>query len=128
MPRLGTITVCEYEASMNRVTINGQTFESEGPITVINGRVTVGGKQLAELKETIIRIEVEGDLSSLKTDASVTVKGNVQGDVDAGGSVTAGDVGGDVDAGGSVNCGDVKGDVDAGGSINCRTVSGGVRS
>lgn len=112
---------------MNRVTINGQTFESEGNIIVTNGRVVVGGKTLTELKDTTIRIEVTSDLSSLTTDSSVSIVGNVQGNVEAGGSVSAGNIGGNVDAGGSVNCGDVRGGVDAGGSINCRTVSGGVR-
>lgn len=31
-----------------------------------------------------------------------------------------GDVKGDIDAGGSVTCGNVSGDIDAGGSVKCR--------
>ena len=105
---------------MNRVVINGQVFETEGNISVVNGRVVVGGKTLTELKETTIRIEVVGDLISLTTDSSVSVNGNVRGNVDAHGSIQIdGSVGGNVKAGGSVQCGNVGGNMGAGGSIIC---------
>ncbi len=57
---------------------------------------------------------------------NVTIEGDVQGDVDAGNSVTCGDVGGSVDAGSSVTCGDVNGDIDAGGHVECGNVDGDV--
>jgi hypothetical protein len=31
-----------------------------------------------------------------------------------------GDVNGDIDAGGSITCGNVSGDIDAGGSVRCK--------
>jgi len=127
----------------NRITIEGRTFESDGPISVIKGRVVVGGKLLTELKDVLVRIEVIGDLSSLTTDAEVTVNGNVQGDVDAGGGVSVtGNVQGDVKASGGIECGnvggyakagggirahDISGSVTAGGGIQCNNVKGGVQ-
>jgi GTPase len=109
---------------MNRITINGKTYEATGSISVINGRVSVNGTTLTETEETVVRIEIEGNLTSLTTDASVSMKGNVTGNVDAGGSVSVGgNITGNVDAGGSVNCGNVSGSVDAGGSVNCRRMS-----
>jgi hypothetical protein len=112
---------------MNRIEINGVIFESAGTISIINGRVSVGGKQLTEVKETLIRIEVHGDLTSLTTDSSVTVHGNVTGNVDAGGSIQCESVGGDADAGGSIQCGNVGGSVDAGGSVIAKTIMSGSR-
>jgi cytoskeletal protein CcmA (bactofilin family) len=92
---------------MSRVTINGQTFEAEGSISIINGRVIVGNKTVTELKEATVRIEVIGNLTSLTTDSSVSVTGNVDGNVDAGGSIQ---IGGNVQAT----------TIDAGGSIQIR--------
>jgi cytoskeletal protein CcmA (bactofilin family) len=67
----------------------------------------------------VVEIKFEGNLVSLESDSSVTVSGDVHGNVDAGGSIRCGAVGGDVDAGGSVVCGCVNGRVRAGGSVMC---------
>lgn len=110
------------------VRINGKTYTSSSSnISIINGKVTIDGvAQDGEPLSGVVKLELTGDLASLKTDASVTMSGNVQGDVDAGGSVACGNVGKDVDAGGSVNCDNIGGNVDAGGSVNCGKVSGDV--
>lgn len=103
---------------MNQITINGRTISVSGSnIVVTNNTVIVDGKVVSEGLSGIVRIEWAGPLASLDCGASVNVAGDVQGTVDAGGSVTCRSVGGDVDAGGSVNCGAVAGKVRAGGSV-----------
>lgn len=105
----------------NQIVINGKAISVQGNnISVINNRVYVDGKLIEEELSGTVEISFIGDLASLKTDSSATVNGSVQGDVDAGGSVSCGDVVGSVDAGGSVSCGTVGGDVDAGGSVSMR--------
>lgn len=102
---------------MNKITVNGKTYETEGKnISVINGVVTVDGKQVGGEVSGVVEIKFEGDLASLKSDASVSC-GNVQGTVQAGGSVNADNVGGDINAGGSVNCDATYGTVTARGSL-----------
>lgn len=103
---------------MNKITINGVTFDAKGRnISIIGDSVTVDGVVIQNGLAGITTIEFKGDLANLETGGSVNVSGSVHGYVDAGGSVNCGNVGGSVDAGGSVNCGNVNGDVDAGGSI-----------
>ena len=114
----------DYNASTfqflrNLLRINAQNACSS-EITVSNNSVYVDGKLVQKELSGVVKIEFEGDLASLTSEGSVSVNGNVKGDVDAGGSVACGNVEGDVDAGGSVNCGNVEGDVDAGGSISMR--------
>lgn len=111
------------------IKINGKTYNGNS-VSIVNGIVTIDGVVQDDGKRVSgdVRLVVEGDLVSLKTDLSVTMTGNVQGDVDAGGSVACGNVGKNVDAGGSVNCDNVGGDVDAGGSVNCGRVSGRVNA
>ena len=99
------------------VTINGKTYHGNN-IVVRNGVVTIDGVAVdGEHKNGILEIKVGGDLCQLKSDLSVSVNGQVSGDVTAGGSVNCGNVVGDVSAGGSVHCGRVGGDLTAGGSV-----------
>lgn len=53
---------------------------------------------------------------------SADIKGDIGGNVSAGGGVNCGDVGNNVDCGGGVNCGDVGNNVDCGGGVNCGDV------
>jgi hypothetical protein len=96
----------------NNVSINGSTI-------IIDGKVvdTHDGKQL----EIII---TGGPVSVNAAEGNVTVNGNVEGDVNAAGSVKCHDVGKNVKASGSVTAGDVQGDVDASGSVHCGKVGG----
>lgn len=55
---------------------------------------------------------------------SADIKGDVNGNVTAGGGVNCGGVDGNVEAGGGVNCGGVDGYLEAGGSVNCGGVDG----
>ena len=100
------------------VRINGKTYNGRS-VQIINNRVIIDGKEVTEegmAKDSILTIKVEGTIENLTTDASVEA-GLIQGDVQAGGSVTCDDVDGDVQAGGSVTCGKVNGDIMAGGSV-----------
>jgi hypothetical protein len=102
---------------MNRITINGVTYEGVGSISVIDGVVTIDGKRQDGTVSGVVEIRVlEGVLGELRTDAAVNC-GKVRGNVHAGGSVRCEDVGGSVNAGGSVRCDTVNGSVNAGGSV-----------
>lgn len=105
---------------MNKITINGITFEVQGNnISIHNGTVKVDGVEVKGGLSGRVDIKFEGELASLRTDGNVEC-GNVQGNVDAGGSVHCGNIGGNVDAGGSVHGSGVHGDIDAGGSVTIR--------
>lgn len=95
-------------------------------VRIANGEVTVGGTRVSSGLSGVVEVKWEGPLCNLTSDASVSVTGSVEGDVEAGGSVSCHGVGGSVDAGGSVDCGTVTGDVDAGGSVRCGSVGGSV--
>ena len=99
---------------MNRITINGKTITCSGNNVVIrNGKVIMDGNTIQKCSSGDIRVVIEGDVS-------VTVRGNAR-IVNCGGSCeVSGNVDGDIDAGGSVTCGNVSGDIDAGGSVKCR--------
>ena len=71
----------------------------------------------ADKKEFMITREY---VKELRVTGRVEVKGNVEGSIDAGGSVACGDVGGSVDAGGSVTASNIRGDIDAGGSVHIK--------
>lgn len=106
---------------MSRVTVNGQSFDvPDGAQVVVRGNaVSVSGRVLAANLSGVVRVEWQGSLATLQSDASVTC-GDVAGGVDAGGSVQCRDVRGSVSAGGSVQCGAVGGAVRAGGSVSHR--------
>lgn len=114
-----------------KVTVNGTTVEvpDGASVSVVNNEIIVNGCKVdSAVFSNELKIIVEGGLINLKTDrGSITVNGDVKGNVDAGGSATiTGSVGGKVDASGSVSCGDVKGNVDASGSVKCGNVGGSV--
>ena len=99
------------------VTINGVTYEGNN-VSMINNRIIIDGKEVGETERAQTQIVINGNIGNLETDKSVTVNGEITGNVTAGGSVNCDDIGGDVRAGGSVNCDDIGGDVRAGGSVN----------
>ena len=102
------------------IIINGVRYDnvSGGNISIHNGSLIVDGKHIDGQLQGVVRIEVEGSLISLTTDAAVNVKGDVNGNVVAGGSVNCNGVTGSVQAGGSVNCNGIGGSVTAGGSVS----------
>ena len=107
---------------MAKITINGTTFEVSGPanISVSGDQISVGGKVVSSGLSGIVTIRWEGPLARLSVDSSAEIHGDVQGNVEAGGSVKCHSVGGNVSAGGSVHCGNVNGNLEAGGSVSIR--------
>lgn len=64
----------------------------------------------------------EKKLEHIEVWGSVSVDGDINGNVTAGHYVECGDVGGDVKSNGYVECGDVDGNVTAGGNVDCGDV------
>ncbi len=114
---------------MSTITINGRTYKG-GSISIINNKVTIDGVVQNEAfpGNEVVRIEVTGDLASLKCDAPLVVTGDIKGDVEVDGPLTCGDIGGDVEADGPVTCGDVDGNVNANGPCTCGNVKGNVKA
>ena len=107
---------------MGTVKVNGKTYHGNN-ISVINGKIIVDGKeQLSSDCNAELKIVVNGQVDKIITDRSVTVKGNISGNIECGGSCSVdGSVGGEVDCGGSCNVGgSVLGDIDAGGSVSIK--------
>ena len=102
------------------------TVDDGSNITISGGTVSVGGSKVASYGEE--KVELIGGVNNLSSDRSITVKGNVIGDVHAGGSVSCNDVGGSIKTSGSVSCEQVEGNVNAGGSVNCDEVRGDVNA
>ena len=102
---------------MSTIKIDGRTFTGRS-VSIINNRVTIDGVEQDGTLSGVVEIRVlDGSISELRCDASVTC-GAVTGGVTAGGSISCASVGGNVNAGGSVSCGSVRGSVRAGGSVS----------
>jgi len=96
---------------MNKITINGQTFNVQGNnISVVGNSITVDGVTSQSELNGIVEIKFEGDLANLEAH-NVKVSGNVMGDVDAH-NVECCNVGGNIKAH-NVDCGDVTGNINA---------------
>ncbi len=85
------------------------------------------GQTLVKDRELCGRVEIHwrGPVQNLRCDCNLTCD-EVQGNVEAGGSVNCDEVQGNVYAGGNVNCDEVQGNVQAGGNVTCDDVQGGV--
>jgi hypothetical protein len=94
---------------MSTITINGRKFEGSN-VSIIDGVVIIDGLKDGDRFSGVVRVEVTGNLVSLKADAPVVVKGNV-GSVEADGPVSCGNVTGNVETDGPVTCGHVSGNV-----------------
>ena len=93
---------------MNTIIVNGKRIQCSGSnVSIINGRVIVDGKEIANEESREVYVTIEGDVNKIDCSGSVTVKGNVKGDIDASGSIRCGNVSGSVDASGSVRCGKI---------------------
>lgn len=89
----------------NSVTINGQTFTCSGSnITISNGNVIVDGNMIQTNIGNNAKVIVNGNVNEIDCSGTVEVHGN-SGSIDCSGSCTVdGDVNGNIDAGGSVKC------------------------
>ena len=76
-----------------------------------------------------IPIEISDDTEcnvNVEIWGSAKIDGNVQGNINAGGSISCCGVVGEVNSGGAVNCNGVVGDINAGGNVCCDDVAGNV--
>ena len=110
------------------IQFNGKVIKipSGKSISIINGQIFVDGVLYTDGdfdKRTILVID--GTITNLKCDQSVSVNGDV-GSIESLGSVGCDNVKGNINSKGSVNCDAVTGSVYAGGSVNCDRVSGSV--
>ena len=113
--------------NMNTIIINGKkTVVSGNSITVSGNSIYVDGKLIEENLSGIVEVKFEGELAELKSESSVTVNGNVHGNVKASGSISCNNVTGNVSASGSVSCNDVNNDVFASGNVSCNSIKGNV--
>ena len=87
-----------------------------------------GGKMVTD-REIREKVEVHwhGPALDVLCDCNL-VCGEVQGNVNAGGTVNCDEVQGNVQAAGNVNCDDVQGNVRAGGNVTCDDVQGDVQA
>ena len=100
--------------------VNDKTYYVQGNnITMINDKIYVDGKKITSGESQSITIIVEGNVNHVQCNGTVEVHGDVNGNIDCGGSVSCGNITGNIDCGGSVICKEVKGDIDAGDSIVC---------
>ena len=85
------------------------------------------GRTPVEDRELRGRVEIHwrGSVENLRCDCNLTCD-QVQGNVEAGGTVNCDEVQGNVYAGGNVNCDEVQGNVQAGGNVTCDDVQGSV--
>lgn len=88
--------------------------------------------EISSKKMKAVTVRFDEEFQKLKNGLQVEIWGNadvegdINGSVDAGGSVNCQNVNGSVDAGGAVNCEEINGSVDAGGAVNCEEVNGAV--
>ena len=111
----------------SQITINGKTFRCNN-VSVVNGKVTVDGKEMEMPDAKNIHISIEGDVGTLNIDCGdVQVSGDVgylnsqQGDVK---------VGGDVNGTATLNMGDLECidvSVDMG-NVKASTIHGSVKT
>lgn len=109
------------KGNSNTIIINGKKFAVSGNnVQIGNGTVIVDGVVVQGELNGIVEVRFEGDLANVNSASSISVKGNVHGDAEAGSHISCGDVGGNADAGSHISCRDIKGNADAGSHISCR--------
>ncbi len=105
---------------MKVIAINGRIYEGNN-LTVRDDEIYIDGKLVGDAKDAkdgILEVRIKGDAASVVSDASVTINGNVNGDVKAGNYVTCVNIFGNVRARNYVECQDVKGKCCAGNYIS----------
>ena len=94
---------------MNRVTINGVTYQGHGSVRISNNKVYIGGVEVTSKQQDQkqITIVVHGDVTSLEVDncETITINGNVEGSISTqSADILCGNVGGNA----STMSGDIK--------------------
>ncbi len=109
---------------MATITVYGNSYEGSSIEIKVDGKPVEKGSEAEG--EGPVRISVTGGLASLTTDASVSIGGDVSGDVSAGNDVKCGGVSGGVNCGNDVKCGGVGGGLSCGNDVKCGGVGGGL--
>ena len=118
----------EWNGTEKGNTMGDLPWENDGELraVVYIGTKLMENEQLTDKERQVcenVAFEFHGDALNISSAFGVCC-GEVNGNIDAGGSVECNNVGGDVHAGDSVECNDVGGDVHAGDSVECNNVCG----
>lgn len=109
-----------------KIQFNGEDIEVSDihSLNIDGDKIIINGKTYNETFPDSVRIFVYGNVENLVAKiGSVNVNGDVNNDIQCGGSVSCYSVKGNIKCGGSVNCGDIEGDVQANGSINANNIT-----
>ena len=88
----------------NSITINGETITYSGSGIAVQNNIVVDGKIIKSDIGNNAHVVINGNVHKIVCSGSVEVHGD-SGEIDCGGSCTVGgNVNGDIDAGGSVRC------------------------
>lgn len=100
------------------ICVNGKCVSTDGggTVNVVNGKITVNGKDVMGIPSCTTTIKLEGPVRDVRSDMAVEAN-VIQGNVDANGSVQAKEIRGNVDANGSVIAGSIGGSAEANGSV-----------
>lgn len=91
-----------------------------------HGHTLIGSGDVTKSKK--IEFCYEGPALNIHSEFNVSVDGDVQGSIEAGGAVSCDAVGGDIRTVGSVTCDSVNGSVNAGGIVTCDNIRGDVKA
>lgn len=115
--------------NVGTINISGRVFQGND-VQIFNDRIFVDGIDVTEQDGKpatgIVKIEVTGDVKIVKCDRNLEIKGNVNGDAKAGGSLNCGDIKGNAESSGSLRADNIGGNARSGGSMNCGKVAGSV--
>lgn len=93
------------DAPASSITVNGRTYRGNN-VSIVNGKITVDGKEVDTPSEKKIHITIDGDIGSLNLDCGeIEVSGDVGNLVSHCGNVT---LGGDVKGAATLNMGDLE--------------------
>lgn len=107
-----------------KITVNGKTYTGNN-ISINNNQVIIDGVVQGDLEEDKkIEIKILCNVEKIVSNESIHIKGNVNGNIEAGTSVNCDDIKGNARAGTSINCDDIGGDAIANTSINCDDIKG----
>jgi len=116
------------------ITINGKKYKGGRNVSIVNDKVYINGQLQFDNKDNKEKIEIhiekDAILKNLEIDGDndVVIHGDVNGDVNIGGSLSCDNINGNAMSGGSLKCDDIKGNVNAGGSLKCDTIGGNVNA
>lgn len=101
-------------------------------VVVRDGTFMVNGVDLTNQLNVdltrVLEIRLMGDVYKVDCDKNLTIVGDVEESVRAGGNVNCDAVGGHIAADGNVTCDAVCGDIDAAGNVTCDDVDGDVKA